>query len=152
MVDALLARSYPLLLAGAYAPDVLAVALPVIARVRPELLTSGSYWLAVLGNEVVGAGGWTQADPAGGAAVAGLAHVRHVVTDVDHVRRGIAGRLMQAAMAQGRTAGVVRYSCLSTLSAVPFYQSLGFAVQHPCDVTLTGGVVFPAVQMMLDCA
>ena len=40
-VDALLARSYPRLLAADYPPSVLVTAVPIIARARPELLASG---------------------------------------------------------------------------------------------------------------
>ena len=40
-VDALLARSYPRLLAADYSASVLVTAVPIIARARPELLASG---------------------------------------------------------------------------------------------------------------
>ena len=90
-VDALLAWSYPRLLAPHYPPSVLVTALPLISKARPELLAAGSYWLALdAAGAVVGAGGWTRAGPVGGGAPAGsTGHVRHVVTDARRVRRGV---------------------------------------------------------------
>jgi GNAT superfamily N-acetyltransferase len=149
-VDALLARSYPRLLAGDYPPSVMVLALPIIARARPELLASGSYWLAQEADgRIVGAGGWTRAAPSateGGAA--GTGHVRHVVTDAACVRRGIGRALMQRVMRQAREAGMLRLNCLSTRTAVPFYASLGFREMGAVDVPLRPGIVFPAVRMV----
>lgn len=146
-VDCLLSASYPTLLATAYTPDVLAAALPLITRARPELLACGTYWVARIGAKVVGAGGWTLGDPSGAASAQMTGHIRHVATDPDHVRRGIARGLMQVIMANARAAGITQLSCLSTLAAVPFYRAAGFTAHGAEDVTLPGGVVFPSVRM-----
>ena len=149
-VDALLARSYPRLLAGDYPPLVMVLALPLIARARPELLASGTYWLAQEADgRIVGAGGWTRAAPQpaeGDGARTG--HVRHVVTDADCVRRGIGRALMSRVMEQAREAGVQRLDCLSTRTAVPFYANLGFREMGALEVPLRPGIVFPAVRMV----
>jgi hypothetical protein len=68
-VDALLSRSYPILLKADYAPSVLVTALPLISKARPELLTSGTYFLAERAQKLVGAGGWTHNRPTGGWAI-----------------------------------------------------------------------------------
>ena len=61
-VDRLLARSYSRLLAADYPPSVMVLAVPLIARARPELLASGRYFLAVDATDrVMGAGGWSRA-------------------------------------------------------------------------------------------
>lgn len=147
-VDALLAHSYPRLLAADYPPSVLVTALPLISRARPELLASGTYWVAVAAEgEVVGAGGWTRGAPGDGGTAAGLGHVRHVVTRAGRVRQGIGRALMERAMAQAAQAGVRYLDCLSTRTAVPFYASLGFHALGPVDVALRPGITFPAVRM-----
>jgi GNAT superfamily N-acetyltransferase len=152
-VDALLARSYPKLLAADYAPSVLVTALPLISRARPELMRCGTYWVAVeAGGAIVAAGGWTMGAPDGAGVVASVGHVRHVVTDATRVRRGIGRTLMERAMAQARAAAIVRLDCLSTRTAVPFYAALGFRVVGEVDVPLRPGIVFPAVQMVCDLA
>lgn len=147
-VDALLARSYPRLLKADYPASVLVTALPIISRARPELVVSGTYWVALSDDQVVGAGGWTQDAPGDGGPVAGLGHVRHVVTDDRFVRRGVGRGLMGHVMAQARAAGVTRLDCLSTRTAVPFYASLGFVAQPgEVEVPLRPGIAFPAVRM-----
>ncbi|RUS59371.1 GNAT family N-acetyltransferase [Pseudorhodobacter sp. E13] len=147
-VDGLLARSYPALLAASYAPELLSVALPRITRARPELLACGTYWLALRGDRVVGAGGWTQNDPSAKETDPEMGHIRHVATDPDCLRLGIARSLMQRVMDEARAAGMQRLGCLSTLTAVPFYQAMGFAVLAAEDVQLPGGTLFPSVRMV----
>jgi GNAT superfamily N-acetyltransferase len=149
-VDALLARSYPRLLAPDYPASVMVLALPLIARARPELLASETYWLAEEADgRIVGAGGWTRAAPGSTEGDgAGTGHVRHMVTDAARVRMGIGRALMCRVMDQARAAGVWRLDCLSTRTAVPFYASLGFREMGAVDVALRPGILFPAVRMV----
>ena len=150
-VDRLLSRSYPRLLAADYPPSVMVLAVPIIARARPELLASGRYFLAVdATGRVVAAGGWS----AGGARFAELGvelgQVRHVATDPDVARQGIGRRLMREVMDDAARAGVRRMECLSTRTAVPFYAALGFRALGETEVPLAPGIVFPAVRMLVD--
>lgn len=149
-VDALLARSYPRLLGPVYPPSVLVTALPIIARARPELLASGTYWVALHDGRIVGAGGWTRSAPAGGGGDPNTGQVRHLVTDDRLVRRGIARGLMLAVLAQARNAGIGRLDCLSTRVAVPFYAAMGFQSHGEVDIALRPGIHFPAVSMSLS--
>lgn len=142
-VEALLARAYPVLLAQDYSADVLARALPVISRAQPDLLASGTYFLAVEGDGVLlGAGGWTP-----DARQQNLGHVRHVVTDDRAVRRGVGRAILSHALASARAAGIARMACTATRTAVPFYRALGFEEIGPVDLQLAPGVAFPAVEM-----
>ncbi|MFM2391656.1 MAG: hypothetical protein RLZZ437_3211 [Pseudomonadota bacterium] len=151
-VDRLLADSYPRLLAVDYAPSVLVTALPIISRAQPGLVTSGRYFVAKRGDALLAAGGWSMGAPGGGAALAGVGHVRHVVTDWRHQRQGIGRALMQAVLADARGAGVGRMECLSTLTAERFYASLGFVARGPVMVPLRPGIDFPAIAMELQFA
>ncbi|KAF0115622.1 MAG: N-acetyltransferase GCN5 [Rhodobacteraceae bacterium] len=153
-VDRLLARSYPRLLAADYPPSVMVLAVPIIARARPELLASGRYLLALdAAGTVIAAGGWSLGRPGGEVGtVADLGHVRHVATDPDVVRKGIGRRLMTEVMADAARVGVRRMDCLSTRTAVPFYAVLGFRVVGETEVPLGPGIGFPAVRMLADLA
>ncbi len=63
-VDRLLQRSYPRLLRPDYPPSVMVLALPIIARARPELLASGRYFVVEAEDGVIlGAGGWSMGVP-----------------------------------------------------------------------------------------
>ncbi|MGX9354888.1 GNAT family N-acetyltransferase [Roseobacteraceae bacterium S113] len=146
-VDALLSRSYPVLLKPDYAPSVLVTALPLISRAQPALLNSGSYFVAEIDGAIVGAGGWTFAAPGGKPGTRGVGHVRHVVSSHLHARRGVGRALMSNVMLHAKGSGVAKMDCLSTLTAVPFYESLGFRALGPVDVALRPGITFPSVQM-----
>ena len=154
-VDLLLGRSYPRLLAADYPPSVMLTALPIITRARPDLLTSGRYYLAFgAGGQLLGAGGWSSAapgpsdQPEADAGAAAVGHVRHVATDPLALRQGVARAVMHAVFDAAFGAGVERLKCLSTRTAVPFYAAIGFRVLGPVDAPLRAGIVFPAVRMI----
>jgi GNAT superfamily N-acetyltransferase len=150
-VDLLLSRSYPRLLAADYPPSTLVLAVPRIARARPELLTSGRYFLAEdPEGRILAAGGWSHAAPSGTGKVEVTGHVRHVATDPAVVRRGVGRALMGRVMQDAREAGLHWLDCLSTRTAVPFYSALGFCPLHHVEVTLAPGIVFPALRMLAD--
>lgn len=149
-VDALLARSYPVLLKPDYSPSTLILALPIISRARPELLASGTYYLAYLDGGLAGAGGWTRANPTGVAGPATTAHIRHVVTDPAQTRRGVGRAVLAHVAEQARASGITRLDCLSTRTAVPFYAACGFDARGARTVPLRPGIDFPAVHMTRD--
>lgn len=148
-VERLLKRSYPRLLRPDYPPSVMVTALPIIARARPELLVSGRYFLAEAEDGgLLGAGGWSGAQPSGDAGTEGVGHVRHVAVDPDAVRRGVGRAVMGEVISDALRHGVKWLDCQSTRTAVPFYEALGFRVLHAVEVGLRPGIVFPAVRMM----
>lgn len=148
-VDRLLTRSYPALLSPDYPPSVMVLAVPRIARARPELMASGTYYLMEGPGGLIAAGGWTQASPVAGEGGARIGHVRHVATDPGHLRQGHARRILQHALDEAGAAGMTGMACLSTRTAVPFYASLGFEIIEEVDVPLAPGVAFPAVRMTM---
>lgn len=147
-VDALLSRSYPRLLAPDYPPSILVTALPLISRARPELLASGTYYVAEeTDGTIIGAGGWTPGAPADGVVTGRVGHVRHLVTDHRALRRGVGRAIMERAFASARDAGCQALDCLSTRTAVPFYAAMGFVEVAPVTITLRPGIEFPAIRM-----
>jgi GNAT superfamily N-acetyltransferase len=156
-VDVLLARSYPKLLVADYPPSVMVLALPIISRARPELLASGRYYLAFSDvGQLLGAGGWSAGAPGPSdqsveqVPVGRVGHVRHVATEPNAVRQGVARALMQVVFVAAKAAGVSQMECLSTRTAVPFYEAVGFRALRPVEVPLRAGIVFPAIQMIRD--
>ena len=140
-LDAMFARSYPKLLKPDYPPSVLVTALPLISRAQPRLVTTGTYYVAELdGAGIVGAGGWTRQAGA-------VADIRHVVTDMRYLRRGVGRALLERIFAEARAAGVRLLECNSTRTAVPFYASVGFVELGPIEINLRAGISFPAVHM-----
>ncbi len=140
-VDALLARAYPRLLKADYPPSVLVTAVPIIALARPELVACGTYYVVESGGVVVGAGGWTR------TRHPQVGDVRHLVTDDRSTRQGIGRALLTRIIGEAAAAGVRLLDCLSTRTAVPFYQAMGFVVLGPCEIALRPGITFPAIRM-----
>ncbi len=148
-LDRLFQRSYSRLLAADYPPSVLVTAVPVIARAQPALVASGQFYVVEDGEgRVLGAGGWSLQAPGGHPATSGTGHVRHVATDPDAVRRGVGRLLLEHIVQAARASDVSTLHCQSTLTAEPFYRSLGFEPQGRMTVPLRGGIGFPAVFMI----
>lgn len=139
-VDLLFARSYPKLLAADYPPSLMVMAVPRLARAQPGLLASGRYHLALAPDgRVLAAGGWSGRGTVG--------ELRHLATDPDHLRQGLAGGIVALVLDQARGQGVIVMTCLATLTAVPFYTAQGFQAQRRMVVPLGPGISFPVVQM-----
>ncbi len=148
-LDDLFQRSYARLLAPDYPPSVLMTAVPVIGRAQPDLLKSGLFFVTETGEgDLVGAGGWSLQAPGGRPGQRGVGHIRHVATDPEHTRAGIARGLLEHILLHAKASGMAQMHCQSTLTAVPFYQAMGFVAQGEVSVTLRGGIEFPAVFMV----
>ncbi|QBY01102.1 GNAT family N-acetyltransferase [Rhodophyticola sp. CCM32] len=148
-LDALVARSYGILMKRDYPPSILVTALPLIARAQPRLLTSGSYYVAVSAEgALVSAGGWTHQGPQGGVGPRDLGHIRLFATDPDATRKGLARAIMRHSLKTAAEAGITRLICQSSCTAVPFYTAMGFERQGEIEITLRPGISFPAMQMV----
>lgn len=147
-VTALLQKSYAVLLRDTYDADILDAALPLITKARPELLASGSYYVADdVAGQIIGAGGWTRQSPTGHGETPDNGNIRHFGTDPDHTGKGIGRALMSRCISDALTSGVTEFNCYSTLNGEAFYRACGFRSVEPFPVTLPGGVVFPSVRM-----
>jgi GNAT superfamily N-acetyltransferase len=147
-IDALLADSYPALLKADYPPSVLVLALPIITRANPNLLRSGTFFVAEEAEgRALAAGGWTYSAPQGGVGPRDLGHIRHVVAHPSTLRRGLASAILERCFREARAAGLTWMMAQSTRTAVPFYRAMGFEERSEIEITLRPGITFPAVEM-----
>lgn len=148
-VSALLLKSYTALLRPAYDAGTLEKALPLITQANPELLSSGTYYVALDHNgSVVGAGGWTKQSPTGQNETTTNGNIRHFGTDPDAARKGIGRALMDRCISDASAAGLQEFNCYSTLNGEAFYSACGFSTVEPFTVSLPGGVSFPSLRMV----
>lgn len=145
-IDALYARSYPKLLKEDYSPSVLVTIVPMFSKAQPKLVTSDSFYVATEEGEILGAGGWTKTGPRG-EVIPRTGHIRHFATDPSALRRGIAKALMERCLSGATRVGVDTLCCYSTLTAVPFYQAMGFEVKGDLIIEFASALEFPAVWM-----
>ncbi|MEM7614535.1 MAG: GNAT family N-acetyltransferase [Pseudomonadota bacterium] len=147
-VEALLRRSYPVLLKADYPPSVMVLAVPLLTRAQPALVQCGTYYVAeTRDGYIVGAGGWTLHNPATGRRDTSVGSIRHFATDPAVVRQGVGRQLMRRCLVDAIDAGMEGMSCLATRTAVPFYEAMGFIGTGDVMVELKPGISFPAVTM-----
>lgn len=150
-VTALFAASYPVLLAPFYDAAVLGTALPLMTKAQPQLLASGTFYVAEAGDgRIVSCGGWTLEQPGTALVQTGLAHIRHFATHPEHTRRGHARAVMQRCLADAAARGVRSLECQSTRAAEGFYAASGFKTVRAIDVQLPRDVLFPAILMRCE--
>ncbi|SHG96511.1 GNAT family N-acetyltransferase [Marivita hallyeonensis] len=147
-LDRLFGQSYPVLLKPDYSPSVLVTAVPLISKAQLALIASGTFFVVCDGDDIVGAGGWTMQAPGGKPGSRGIGHIRHVATDHRRTREGIGRKLMDYIALHAHASGMTQLHCQSTLTAVPFYEAMGFVAQGDINVPLRPGIDFPAVFMV----
>ena len=150
-IEKLLTRSFGQLLRNDYPASVLSIAVPLLARAQPALVTSGRYYVAELGGKIVGVGGWSLEAPGTNSTQRGVAHMRHVAVDPDHLRKGIGFEILLQSLAAANKYGIKRMMSLSTLTAAPFYEGCGFIEVGRRETPLgVAELSFPGVEMQLD--
>lgn len=146
-IGVLLRRSYPVLMKRAYAPDVLALALPLMTQANPDLVSSGRFYVAEDGGAIVGCGGWSFFAPGTGATVDGLVHARHFAVDPDRVGTGVGRAIFDRSAMDAPLAGAIRMQAFSSLNAEPFYRKMGLQRRALIEIPIGPGVAFPAILM-----
>jgi GNAT superfamily N-acetyltransferase len=132
-INQLLKESYSDLLRQDYDDETLSIALPALTSARDELLTCGTWYVVHHPDDsstLVGCGGWTKQQPKKSetSISSTVPHLRHFATHPSATRQGVASALWK------QTWEDITQICgpdtslevFSTLTAVPFYASLGF--------------------------
>jgi GNAT superfamily N-acetyltransferase len=109
------------------------------------LVEAGSYYVAELGEALVGSGGWmaVRRDPGG----AWRARIRAIFVHPDWARRGIGRRLVTHAESAAAQSGVTAFELEATLAGVPLYQSLGYREVARYGYATADGATLPVVRM-----
>lgn len=150
MISDLIAASYATLAAGAYEPEILAEALPIMSQANPRLLSGGTYFVAEADGVPAGCGGWSFEAPGTGEMEEGIAHIRHFATHPGHLRKGIARLLLEHCLTGAAAAGANVIKSQSTLPAEAFYASSGFRRVGPVEAELAPDISIPAVEMIRE--
>jgi GNAT superfamily N-acetyltransferase len=130
-----------------------------VAHVDATLLADGTYFVHVVGDEVVACGGWSRRGRLyTGSGEAGdddrlldprteAAHIRAMFVRPDWTRRGLGRAILQAGHDAARTDGFQRLDLGATLPGVALYRAFGFREVEPFVVTMPDGVSLDAVVM-----
>ena len=150
-INSLFQNCYGTLLSKDYDADFLEKALPKICTVRNDLLDCGTWYVVIhpTTNELVGCGGWTPESPRGES----VPHLRHFATSPTYTRKGIASSLWRRIRTdvcdhfQSSEDEMPMMEVYSTLTAEPFYKSLGFETIEQLLIPLGDDVSFPSLLM-----
>ena len=130
-----------------------------IARLDPQLVDDGTYFVCEDADGIIACGGWSRRgrlytgsgvhagddrvlDPARDAA-----HVRAMFVRPDRTRQGLGRAILEAAEAAARSEGFTRLDLMATLPGVPLYRAFGFAEVERLPVVMPDGVAIEGVVM-----
>lgn len=125
-----------------------------------ELISDGTYLVAVAGASLAGCGGWSFrrrghgcTERIGAAGERPLdpatepAWIRALFVDPRFARRGIGAAVLDAAERAAAGAGYWRVALDATRSGEPLYRSAGYRAVEPIEVALPGGLRLPLLRM-----
>lgn len=144
---------------GFYTGQETESAIKHVFGVDSTLIADGTYYVAELGGELAGCGGWSRRNvlyggdqrPMGADSFldprTDAARIRAFFVAPAAARRGVGRRLLDHCAGAAREAGFQSLALMATLPGVPFYAALGFvAVEDVVDV-LPDGVPLRFVRM-----
>jgi GNAT superfamily N-acetyltransferase len=159
-IDALMKTSAAAIFAAYYDAIQTASAVRHVARVDPDLLVDGTYFVIEAGDEIVACGGWSRRGrPYMGSADAPgddryldpateAAHVRAMFVRADWTRRGLGRKIVEASEAAARQMGYRRMGLVATLPGIPLYRACGYLPTAELkDVVLADGAHLPCLAM-----
>lgn len=158
ILNRLIERSARILSRGYYDERQIEAAIAHVFGVDSELVTDGTYFVAMWGDEIAGCGGWSRrATLFGGDAFVGRrsglldpasdpARIRAFFVAEDQARRGVGRALLAACEGAALDAGFRSATLMATLPGIPFYAACGYradgTLSHDCN-----GVAVPFVSM-----
>lgn len=146
-ISALLERCYPVLMTDAYDAETLELALPVMTKANPKLVSTNRFYVVDHGTLIVGCGGWSVDTPGTGITTEKTAHIRHFAVDPNFDRRGIGKSIYARCKLEAAKAGMSVFEAFSSLNAERFYQSMGLNRIDQYDIPMGKNVNFPIVHM-----
>jgi GNAT superfamily N-acetyltransferase len=155
----LIARSVRLLSIAYYSPQQIERSIVALFGVDSKLIEDETYYVAQIGGEIVGCGGWSKrstmygGDQAKSAEETEIdprsspARIRAFFVDPKHARKGV-GRAILAHCERAAILGGFRSAELvATLPGEPLYAALGYKAVEPVDVDLGDGQTLPCKRM-----
>ncbi|KAL7560344.1 hypothetical protein ACA910_020265 [Epithemia clementina (nom. ined.)] len=159
-VNEVLRTSYSEVMRPDYDEELLMKAVPHMSTARETLLTCGTWYVVEhpTTKQIVGCGGWTAEAPkveslAVSESSAGeqlVPHLRHFACHPQWTRCGVARAIWNRTWKEvsERFGSDTSMEVFSTITAVPFYGSMGFKVSKQIEIPLDGkSIMFPAVLM-----
>ena len=152
-LGALVKRSARLLSRGYYSDVEIDAAIKHVFGVDSELVSDGSYFVAMVDGALAGCGGWSKRTTLFGGdrysgRTSGLldpatdpAKIRAFFISPDFARMGVGTAILHACETAARAAGFTQAELMATLPGVPFYEMRGYVRREPVQLDLSGVTV-----------
>lgn len=138
--------------AGWYSAGQIEAAVHSVFGVDKQLIADGTYFVAEIGGQMAGCGGWSKRGTLYGASNYGHsrndvtldparepARIRAFFTHPRFARKGVGRALLERCEEEARRAGFHSMEMASTLPGVPLYAAHGYEALETFDVPLPGG-------------
>ncbi|WPU95973.1 GNAT family N-acetyltransferase [Mucilaginibacter sabulilitoris] len=159
VLQQLIAASVRSLSIGYNTPNQIESAIKYIFGIDTQLIIDGTYYVAQLGETIVGCGGWSKRNTLYGGdqhkdvedplldPEHDAARIRAFFVHPDYSRRGI-GRLMMAVCENAaQSNGFKSFQLGATLPGVPLYEAMGYRPIENINQPMPNGEVLPIVKM-----
>ena len=128
-VNALLSRSYNVLLKDAYAPSVFDKLIKVATEIQIELIESGRFYVAEEQGNLLGCGGWVTDLETDSARDKTMGVLRKFAVSPEMQRCGVGSEILNQCISAARVEGLTGFECYTTPNSVPFFRNNGFVVE-----------------------
>jgi GNAT superfamily N-acetyltransferase len=158
-ISAVMRESVEAFGADVYTPRQIASALRYICRPDQQLITDGTYFVAVAENKIVGCGGWSRrrkvySGSASSASENDLldrslepARIRSMFVRPSFARRGIGRAILQHSEQRAAAEGFRRLQLVAMRSAGTLYESSEYTAIADAPVVLEDGVMLECTLM-----
>jgi GNAT superfamily N-acetyltransferase len=145
--------------ARSYDAAQVASSLTHLAVADEQLIGDGTYFVAVIDDEVVACGGWSRRKKThAGSAPSGSddalldparhpARIRAMFTDPRHARRGLGRQILETCERAAAAAGFTRLQLVAMRSGEALYRACGYAEVGDAPVMLEDGVALECTLM-----
>lgn len=148
----LIEQSVRELQAGWYTPEQIEAAVHSVFGVDQQLIDDGTYYVAEIGGQLAGCGGWSKRGTLYGAShydhsrndvmldpARDPARIRAFFTHPKFARKGVGRALLERCEDEARKSGFRCMEMAATLPGVPLYAAHGYETFETFDVPLPGG-------------
>ena len=145
---------------GIYTDAQIELSIRTVFGVDHQLIEDGTYFVAELGDRIVGCGGWSRRQTLYGASdytesrnsalldpTTHPARIRAFFVHPDAARKGIGRAILHRCEAEALTAGFTTAEMMATLPGVPLYEACGYKRHESHDVHLADGEKIVCIRM-----
>jgi GNAT superfamily N-acetyltransferase len=144
---------------GYNTPSQIESAIKYIFGIDTQLIVDGTYYVAQIGDVIVGCGGWSKRNTLYGGdqhkevedplldPTHDAARIRAFFVHPDWARRGIGRHIITVCENAAQNNGFTRFQLGATLPGVPLYEVMGYQEVEHISQPMPNGEVLPIVRM-----